>query len=60
MGAEVIKKKTSKLSVDMQGAIVVYDRLKKVMTKFQYLDDRETVYQARFVQSQDKKVCSAQ
>ena len=53
--AEVIK---NKLKVEMQGAIVACHRLKnkkRVLVKFQDMDDREAVYQARFDQPQDAK-----
>ena len=55
MIAEVIK---DKLNVDMQGPIVACHRLQnknRVLVKFQDLDDREAVYQARFDQTHDVK-----
>ena len=45
-----------KLNINMQGAIVACHRLKnkkRVLVKFQDLEDRDAVYQARFDQSQD-------
>ena len=53
--SEVIKKQ---LKVDMQGAIVACHRLKnkkRVLVKFQDMEDREAVYQARFDQPHDAK-----
>ena len=50
---KVIKEK---LNVNLQGAIVACHRLKnkkRVLVKFQDMDDREAVYQARFEQAQD-------
>ena len=52
MAVDVIK---NKLKVNMQGAIVACHRLKnkkRVLVKFQDMEDREAVYQARFEQPQ--------
>ena len=53
MAADVIK---NKLKINMQGAIVACHRLKnkkRVLVKFQDMEDRDAVYQARFDQAQD-------
>lgn len=53
--AEVIK---NKLNVEMQGTMVACHRLKnkkRVLVKFQNMEDREAVYQSRFDQPQDAK-----
>ena len=55
MVTDVIK---NKLKVNMQGAIVACHRLKnrkRVLVKFQDMDDREAVYQARFDKTLDDK-----
>ena len=54
--ATVTKIIKEKLNVNMQGAIVACHRLrnkKRVLVKFQDMEDREAVYQARFEQQQD-------
>ena len=54
--ATITKVIKDKLNVNMQGTIVACHRLKnkkRVLVKFQDLEDREAVYQARFEQTQD-------
>ena len=55
LAAEIIK---NKLNVNMKGSIVACHRLrnkKRMLVKFQDLDDREAVYQARFEQAKESE-----